>query len=59
MDILINFVLTLKTKIAVECTMNEKTIDVPKELILRLKEENEKMLEQVTKLEKKLKGKQY
>ncbi len=39
--------------------MNEKTIDVPKELILRLKEENEKMLEQVTKLEKKLKGKQY
>jgi BMFP domain-containing protein YqiC len=39
--------------------MNEKTIDVPKELILRLKEENEKMLERVTKLEKKLKGKQY
>lgn len=59
MDVLINFVLPLKTKIVVECTVNEKTIKVPKELILKLKEENEKMLERVTNLEKKLKEKQH
>lgn len=39
--------------------MSEEIIDVPKELILRLREENEKMLKQITKLEKKLKRKEY